>query len=152
MQKGLSMLHIFHHHLGENLSINIEVKIFFHVPELAIGATGTKAPSPCVVYLTPQINLWCFPELTIRWSAELHNVDITCGSKGKKHLPCLGFSQKCPWSPNSTSLELQSSLPAPTKQHAKEKGEDTCMGDWFPLLQTQKYFAGMFFRARTSLV
>lgn len=33
-----------------------------------------------------------------------------------------------------------------------EKGEDTCMGDWFPLVQTHKYFAGMSFRARMTLV
>lgn len=56
--------------------MNLEIKIFFHVPELALRPTETKTASPCVVYLTPQINLWPCPELTIRLSAELHSADI----------------------------------------------------------------------------
>jgi len=38
----------------------VTLQDFVHVTDLASGPTGAKAPAPCMIYLTPQLNLLPF--------------------------------------------------------------------------------------------
>lgn len=60
---------------GREISMNLEVKIFFPCPRAGLGSKRNKG-FPYMGYLIPQINLWPWTDHQVIKSAELHHVDI----------------------------------------------------------------------------